>query len=101
MSKKPNKVIIKKSSKSGKKLEATFSYPDTTRTKTIHFGSAGMADYTKTKDKEQRRRYLERHRPREDWSKPDSAGALSRWILWNKETKAASINDYKRRFNLK
>jgi len=101
MSKKPNKVIIKKSSKAGKKLEATFSYPDTTRTKTIHFGSAGMDDYTKTKDKEQRRRYLDRHRQRENWSKPDSAGALSRWILWNKETKAASINDYKRRFNLK
>ena len=54
MSVKPNKVVIKKSSKPDKKLEAVFSYPETTRTKTIHFGSAGMADYTITKDKAQR-----------------------------------------------
>lgn len=101
MSKKPNKVIIRKSSKAGKKLDATFSYPDTTRTKTISFGQAGAPDYTLTKDKEQRKRYIARHRARENWAKPDTAGALSRWILWNKETKAASINDYKRRFNLK
>ena len=102
MSNKPNKVIIRKSSKAGKKLEATFSYPDTTRTKTIHFGSAGMADYTKTKDKEQRRRYLDRHRQRENWSKPDSAGALSRWILWGASTnRSENISKFKTRFNLK
>jgi hypothetical protein len=29
-----------------------------------------------------------------------SAGALSRWILWNKPTLAASIKDYKKRFGL-
>ena len=101
MSNKPNKVIIRKSSKAGKKLEATFSYPDTTRTKTIHFGSAGMADYTIKKDKAQKQRYLDRHRKRENWNLPDTAGALSRWILWNKETREASIKDYKKRFNLK
>ncbi len=101
MSKKPNKVIIKKSSKAGKKLDATFSYPDTTRTKTISFGQAGAPDYTLTKDKEQRKKYISRHRARENWAKPDTAGALSRWILWNKETKAASINNYKSKFNLK
>ena len=101
MSRKPNKVIIKKSSKAGKKLDATFSYPDTTRTKTISFGQAGAPDYTLTKDKEQRKRYIARHRARENWNKPDSAGALSRWILWNKETKASSINNYKSKFNLK
>ena len=98
---KPIKVVIKKSTKPEKKLQATFSYPETTRTKTIHFGSAGMADYTKTKDKAQRSRYLERHRRRENWAKPDTAGALSRWVLWNKETRSASIADYKRRFNFK
>ena len=99
---KPNKVIIRKSSKAGKKLEATFSYPDTTRTKTIHFGSAGMDDYTKTKNKEQRSRYLERHRRNENWNKPDSAGALSRWILWGASTsRRENISKFKTRFNLK
>jgi len=60
-----------------------------------------MADYTKTKNKEQRERYLNRHRKRENWNAPMTAGALSRWILWNKETKAASISAYKNRFKLK
>jgi len=29
-----------------------------------------------------------------------SAGALSRWILWNKPTIEASKADFKKRFNL-
>jgi len=100
MSSKPLKVVIKKSSKPEKKLQATFSYPETTRTKTIHFGSAGMADYTISKDKEQRSRYLERHRKRENWNKADTAGALSRWILWSLPTRQEAIQAYKKRFNL-
>jgi len=101
MSRKPNKAIIKKSSQPGKKMMAIFSYPDTTRTRTIHFGSAGMDDYTRTKDKAQRSRYLERHRRRENWQKPDSAGALSRWILWGASTsKQENIRNFKKRFNL-
>ena len=94
------KVVIKKSTKPEKKLMAVFT-KENGREKTIHFGSAGMDDYTKTRDKEQRSRYLKRHRRRENWNNPESAGALSRWILWNKETREASIKDYKKRFNLK
>ena len=91
-------ISIKPSTKSDKKLMATFENDG--RTKTIHFGSKGMDDFTKTKDEEQKKRYLARHRANENWNKPDSAGALSRWILWNKPTRQASIADYKRRFNL-
>ena len=97
---KPIKVIIKKSNKEGKKLMAIFTM-DNGRTRTTHFGASGMDDYTKTRDKEQKQRYLKRHRRNENWNNPLSAGALSRWILWNKESKVASINDFKRRFNLK
>ena len=97
---KPVSVVIKKSSKGEKKLMAIFTMTNG-RTRTTHFGSAGMDDYTKTRDKEQKQRYLKRHRRNENWNNPLSAGALSRWILWNKETRGASINDYKRRFNLK
>ena len=100
MSSKPNKVVIKKSTDPKKKLTAVFSYPETTRTKTINFGSAGMADYTISKDKEQRRRYQARHRKRENWNKPDTAGALSRWILWELPTRREAIQAYKKRFNL-
>ena len=94
-------VVIKKSTKPEKKLMAVFSQKDTSRTKTIHFGSAGMDDYTITKDKEQKKRYISRHRRRENWNVPDTAGSLARWILWNKETRGASIIDYKKRFGFK
>ena len=97
---KPVSVKIKKSTKPEKKLMAIFQL-DNGRTKTTHFGSAGMDDYTLTKDKEQKSRYIERHRRRENWNAPMTAGALSRYILWNKTSKGASITDYKRRFNLK
>jgi len=91
-------VSITSSSKSGKKLQAVFTR-DNGRKKTIHFGSAGMDDYTKTKDKDQRRRYIARHRKNENWSNPESAGALSRYILWGDSTsRRANITAFKKRF---
>ena len=97
---KPVSVVIKKSSKPEKKLMAIFTLKNG-RKRTTHFGLSGADDYTKTRDKQQKQRYLSRHRQNENWNNPVSAGALSRWILWNKETRGASITDYKKRFNLK
>ena len=94
-------VVIKKSDKAGKKLQAVFTR-ENGRKKTIHFGSAGMDDYTITKDKAQRKRYLDRHRKNENWSNPESAGALSRWILWgNSTSRQENIRSFKSKFNLK
>jgi len=93
-------VSITSSSKSGKKLQAVFTR-DNGRTKTIHFGQAGAPDFTITKDKAQRKRYLDRHRKNENWSNPESAGALSRWILWGPSTsRQENIRSFKKRFNL-
>jgi len=69
------------------------------RTKTTHFGAKGMSDYTIHKDVERKTRYITRHAKREDWDDPVTAGALSRWILWNKPSYRDSVNDYKIRFN--
>ena len=97
----PIEVKISKSTNKNKKLMAQFYEPKATKPfKTTHFGASGYTDYIKSKDKERRKRYLDRHRKRENWSAPKTAGALSRWILWNKPTRAASIADFKRRFNL-
>ena len=96
---KPISVVIKKSTKPEKKLMAVFKM-DTGRTRTTHFGQAGAPDYTRTRDKEQKSRYLSRHRRRENWDDATSAGALSRWILWDLPTRRASIASYKKRFNL-
>ena len=94
------KVIIKKSTNAKKKYMAIF-YDGEKKVRTSHFGSAGMSDFTRHKDEERKKRYIERHKKNENWNDKFSAGALSRWILWNKPTLRDSIADYKRRFNLK
>lgn len=63
------------------------------------FGASGYSDYTKHHDTQRRSRYLARHRKNENWSNPKSAGALSRYILWNKPSLSASMRDYNRRFS--
>ena len=92
-------IKIVRSDKPEKKMMAVFD-TGSGRTKTIHFGARGMDDYTITKDKEQMERYLNRHRSSENWSKPDSAGALSRYVLWSATTLEQGIRNYKNRFNL-
>ena len=94
-------LSVKPSEKDDKKYDAKFKTPQG-REKTVSFGAAGMDDYTKTHDREQRARYLERHgRGKESWGKPDSPGALSRWILWGSSTSLLkNLQDYRRRFNL-
>ena len=94
------RVEIKPSTIKGKKLTAIF-YEDNKKIKTIHFGASGMSDYTLHKDDKRKERYMNRHRSNENWNDPMTAGALSRWILWNKKTKSASIKDFKNRFNYK
>ena len=89
---------IKPSTRKYKKKMAIFETKDG-RTKTTHFGAKGMSDYTIHKDVERKTRYITRHAKREDWDDPVTAGALSRWILWNKPSYRDSVNDYKIRFN--
>lgn len=93
-------LSVKKSPVKGKKLQATFKNRKTGRIKRTSFGATGYSDYTKHKDKDRKARYLARHKRRENWNNPVSAGALSRWILWNKTSRAASVADFKRRFGL-
>ncbi len=93
-------VKITKSPNAGKKYRAYFS--DNTHT---DFGAVGYQNYggvgsARHLDEERKRRYIQRHKARENWNNPKSAGSLSRWILWNKSTFSASVADYKRRFNL-
>lgn len=93
-------VKITGSDAKGKKMKAVFTDKDGSK-KTIHFGAKGMSDYTKHGDEERKKRYLARHKTNEDWNNPKTAGSLSRYVLWNKPTLTASVNDFKKRFNLK
>ena len=90
---------VHSSHKKEKKFDAVFEYQDG-HTKTIPFGARGMSDFTKHKDPERKKRYIARHRKRENWKDPTTAGALSLYVLWNKPSFRASVTDYKRRFKL-
>jgi len=90
-------VYLKKSNRPEKK------YMVLVDGKTIHFGAAGMSDYTKHKDKDRMRRYSARHkRGGENWGKSGikTAGFWSKWLLWNKPTIEASKRDIASRFNV-
>jgi hypothetical protein len=76
-----------------------FTAEDGTVTRTP-FGDATMENFTIHRNPLRKERYLSRHRSRENWRDPKTAGALSRWILWNEPTIAGSIKSFKRRFNL-
>lgn len=93
-------VSLRKSDKPDKKYMATFE-TDSGRTKTTHFGAAGMDDYTLTKSKEQRERYRERHAKDLRTGDPTRAGFLSMEILWGPYTSVLkNLEAYKRKYNL-
>ena len=70
-----------RSERAGKKYKAQFEDG-----KAVHFGAAGMSDFTKHKDPKRREAYLTRHRANEDWSDKESAGFWSRYLLWEEPT---------------
>lgn len=92
-------VSLTPSAAAGKKWTAVF-LQDTGRRRTVHFGAKNYEDYTQHKSLARRAAYLARHESREDWNNPLTAGALSRWILWNKKSLMASVKDFINRFDL-
>jgi len=91
-------IEIVKSDKPDKKFKAVFN--DDGKTITTYFGQAGFSDYTIHKNPLRKRLYLRRHIHNENWGDATSAGALSRYILWNLPDLDDSIRDYKKRFHL-
>jgi hypothetical protein len=82
-----------------KKWDAVFEKEG--KEKVVSFGAKGYSDFTKHKDVTRKARYIKRHSGMgEDWNKPDTPGALSRWILWNKPSLKGSLRDFKKRFSL-
>ncbi len=90
-------VKIIKSPKKDKKYRAVFIKNG--REKIVDFGASGYSDFIQHKDPLRKQRYINRHKSRENWEDPTTAGSLSRYILWNKPSFRQSVNDYKKRFN--
>lgn len=74
-------MLIQKSTRAGKRFMATYA-----NGKVVHFGQAGGQTYIDHGDKAKREAYLARHKKRENWNNPFSAGALSRYLLWGDST---------------
>jgi len=97
-----DKMIVKRSDKSGKKYVAVFTDTSTGREKKTYFGAAGMTDYLLSKDKERRSRYRSRHKKDLQTNDPTRAGFLSYYLLWGESTSLrTNISSYKSRFGFK
>ena len=68
--------------------------------KIVKFGAMGYSDFTKHKDDERKKRYIQRHSMNENWraSGINTPGFWSRWLLWNKPTIRDSYLDIQSRF---
>ena len=74
---------------------------DNGRTKTTHFGSKGMDDYTLKHDKDQRDRYRTRHKKDLATKDPSRAGFLSYYLLWGDSTSfTENLFNFKKSFSL-
>ena len=69
--------------------------------KKINFGDSNYEDYTQHKDDRRKQLYIQRHKKREDWNNPSTAGFWSRWLLWNKPTLQEAKKDILMKFNIK
>tara|TARA_R100000908_G_scaffold48003_1_gene23819 strand:+ start:10953 stop:11243 length:291 start_codon:yes stop_codon:yes gene_type:complete len=93
-------VKFAKSDRDGKKMKAVF-YDGDKKVKTTHFGLDTGSTYIDHKDEDKKKAYIARHsKNNENWNDYQTAGSLSRYILWNKTSLKDSINDYKKKFNL-
>ena len=91
-------VVISASGKPDKRLKAEFPK------KTVHFGAKGGSTFVDHKDPKMKTNWEKRHKVREKWTDYDSAGALSKHVLWNKTSMRESVlelNRQQKEYNFK
>jgi hypothetical protein len=92
-----NIFILKKSTRKEKKMMVI-----TPQGRTIHFGSMGYSDFTKHRDSERRKRYIARHKARENWSNTNTAGFWALHVLWGISPDIKKcISFIQKKFNIK
>lgn len=94
-------VRIVPSSNKLKKYDAVFDDG-----KVVSFGArredgVPYDDYLNSGNKMKREAYIARHRVNEDWTDPQKAGTLSRYILWgSSRSLSRNIQSFRNRFGL-
>ena len=63
--------------------------------KKVNFGAKGYEDFTIHKNEDRKRRYILRHKPKEErfWNNPNTKSFWSKNLLWNKPTLKESYKD--------
>ena len=82
-----------------KKYTVKFINEQTGLINTIHFGAAGMSDYTLHKDDKRKALYIKRH-INDNIYDLSYAGAWSMHVLWSKKSLEESIKDMERTFKI-
>lgn len=82
-----------------KKYDAVFS------DRVVSFGAVRpngepYDDFLSSGDEVKKASYLARHRVNENWNDPYSAGALSRWLLWNTRSLRTNVSEFRKRFSV-
>lgn len=82
------------------KLVAKFLNRKTNRTKQTKFGAISYNDFLTfpADEREERKRLYRARHHKDNLEIPDSAGALSYYLLWNKDSLVESLADYLKRF---
>jgi hypothetical protein len=102
-------LSVKPSTAKGKRYTATFckckekNACEGTNHTTTHFGDPTATTYVDSASAEKKKAYLARHSksPGQDWSKPTTAGSLSRYLLWGPhKSLRENIKVFKKKFNL-
>lgn len=91
-------IFLKKNPTSEKKFRVTFEDG-----KHVDFGARGYSDFTLHKDPARMKRYLQRHRARENWTKTGikTAGFWSRWLLWSYPSLPKAKTFMEKKFHIK
>ncbi len=92
-------LSVTSSNAKNKRLTAKFKVGS--KTQSVSFGLKGGKTYVDGRSWAEREAYLARHRPREDFGNPLTAGSLASHILWGKHDNITkNVKAFKNKFKL-
>lgn len=95
------KLIIKNNSKGDKRLVAEIFIKNKNKPLVRRFGSATGFTFYDGADETTRENYLKRHsKLNENWNDITTAGALSRWVLWELQNNQSIEKLLNRKFKI-
>ena len=89
-------MYIKPSNRKDKRYDAVFH--DGTK---VSFGAKGAKTFIDSASEKTKDAWIARHKVRENWDNPKTAGSLAKHILWGKSKSVReNLKTFKKKFNL-